>query len=78
MATTKAALIANFKRLNLQQPILHQGLVRRHASRTVAGQIALRIWMAAYTSVKLSLEYAYPRLANGALLSDKPEKVALL
>jgi hypothetical protein len=34
--------------------------------------------MAAYTSVKVSFEYAYPRLSNGAVLGDKPERVALL
>ncbi|GLS35955.1 hypothetical protein GCM10010869_15440 [Mesorhizobium tianshanense] len=67
MATTQDALIANFKRLNLRQPILHQGWFEDTLPTQLPDKIAFaHLDGDLYDSVKVSLEYVYPRLSKGA------------
>jgi len=68
MATTQEAVLQNFARLSLKPPVIHQGWFED----TLPTQLPERIAFAhldgdLYDSIRVSLEYVYPKLSKGAV-----------
>ena len=68
MATAQEVLHSNFSRVGLKTPVVHQGWFED----TLPNQLPERIAFAhldgdLYESIRISLEYVYPKLTKGAI-----------
>ncbi|MEM8988009.1 MAG: TylF/MycF/NovP-related O-methyltransferase [Pseudomonadota bacterium] len=68
MAVAKELLLSNFASQNLEPPIIHEGWFDDTLPNELPGSIAFaHLDGDFYDSIKVSLEYVYPRLSKGAI-----------
>jgi O-methyltransferase len=68
MSTTEQALLSNVSRLKLKPPVVHKGWFNETLPTGLPATIAFaHLDGDLYDSIKVSLEYVYPRLSRGAV-----------
>lgn len=68
MKTTRQVLVGNFERYGLRVPEIHEGWFQDTLPNGLPGRISFAYLDGdLYESIKVSLEYVYPRLSRGAV-----------